>query len=411
MKLYKKEHRFWKVRVGNHKDEWLNNLWVAYVGEPVTTSGPISATVINANITDVEGFLNLGEEIGFDWIASVAPNLPKKAKQPLADYLKQKLGVEPGKGGGPAHFKTEYFQKLIGQAFNRQAFLEYLVPRERRSRSNQKDEYSEFWHLEKSADSPSPAIDKDLQNREFWVYDNANSTLRQDLDSLILEFYDEARDMLLDFQQGLREIYDELLSESAQGKRRKRRWFESEIEFMADLSKRHQYGDLEEALKPDPLLELLESKFLDAFSGAFKDISLRPLIDAQAGILGIAWDFKTLKARCYAELFDFAAEPDIELIPCANCGRLFAAERIGEKYCDRVIDYPKRTCKEIGPQRAYEKSLEEDTAKDSYRREYNRRNKALIRLGQKIGIDSEEYLTAQREFERWKVENKPRRKR
>lgn len=107
-------------------------------------------------------------------------------------------------------------------------------------------------------------------------------------------------------------------------------------------------------------------------------------------------------ARCYSEIIDVAVYGET-LKECGNCKLLFVPDRPNEKFCNRLqFQYPHyRTCKEIGPQKLYQKSLELDERKAKYRREYVRRFQQTRRLREKYGPGSAEYQKAQREFKEW----------
>lgn len=124
----------------------------------------------------------------------------------------------------------------------------------------------------------------------------------------------------------------------------------------------------------------------------------------------IARRFQTLLARLYAEVVDGISD-NVRLAPCQNCGVL-SILKANEKYCGRLVPpYDLgRTCKDVGPAVSYLKSLEADEAKAAYRKEYNRRTQALVRLKAKAGKDSKEYKALLEDFTTWKEINRPERK-
>lgn len=118
-------------------------------------------------------------------------------------------------------------------------------------------------------------------------------------------------------------------------------------------------------------------------------------------------------ALCYLEIKE-RIRRNLPVRRCQNCGHYFEPEKRSDSiYCDRM-QYPRWeqkqdadgnkysiavpvTCKDLGPQKTYQKSLENDPERRAYRQAYRALHARLMR-----GEISRE------EFEDWKKRNRPK---
>lgn len=90
---------------------------------------------------------------------------------------------------------------------------------------------------------------------------------------------------------------------------------------------------------------------------------------------------------------------NLQMKPCKYCGRYFGTKRSYKTdYCDRLIDGSKKTCREAGAFKLYERKTMEDPAIREYKRSYKAHN-ARIRYG----------IMTREEFSHWSLEARKRR--
>lgn len=93
---------------------------------------------------------------------------------------------------------------------------------------------------------------------------------------------------------------------------------------------------------------------------------------------------------------------------CQNCGRYFIPSNFKEtKYCDKIYDKETRkTCKQIGKELTYKKSLKEDKALDMYRKRYMSLASSVSHYGTDKAIERFEKYKAEGAIMKAKYQNK-----
>ena len=123
------------------------------------------------------------------------------------------------------------------------------------------------------------------------------------------------------------------------------------------------------------------------------------------------------------EFKEFMACKNHTIRKCLNCGKYFIPQNLKEtKYCNEIYDEEtKKTCRQIGKELAYKKSLKEDKALDMYRRRYMSLASSVSHYGTNKAIERfEKYKTegaimkakyqnkeiSAKEFEEWIISTK-----
>lgn len=93
---------------------------------------------------------------------------------------------------------------------------------------------------------------------------------------------------------------------------------------------------------------------------------------------------------------------------CQNCGRYFIPSNFKEtKYCNKIYDKKTRkTCKQIGKELTYKKSLKEDKALDIYRKIYMSLASSVSHYGTDKTIERFEKYKAEGAIMKSKYQNK-----
>lgn len=92
---------------------------------------------------------------------------------------------------------------------------------------------------------------------------------------------------------------------------------------------------------------------------------------------------------------------------CENCGKYFIPNTLKEtKYCDELFENTKKTCRQIGKELAYKKSLKEDKALDMYRRRYMSLASSVSHYGTDKAIERFENYKAEGALMKAKYQNK-----
>lgn len=118
--------------------------------------------------------------------------------------------------------------------------------------------------------------------------------------------------------------------------------------------------------------------------------------------------YETLPARCYMEMLDILQD-DKEVKSCAYCGEIFIPNRKNEEFCKRLApgyrgSKESRTCKQIGPQRRFQKDKsQEELERIRKRKQFQNRLIYLKKKGKR-----KEYLIVTTEFDRWQKETNHR---
>lgn len=111
------------------------------------------------------------------------------------------------------------------------------------------------------------------------------------------------------------------------------------------------------------------------------------------------------------------SQEDIQEMQCQNCGYYFIPSNLKEtKYCNVEYENTGKTCKQIGKELAYKKSLQEDKLLDKYRKRYMSLASSVSHYGTEKAIErfekykkdgvimKKKYLNKDitpKEFEKW----------
>ena len=198
-------------------------------------------------------------------------------------------------------------------------------------------------------------------------------------------------------------------------------------DFIDDLKIHLSRVTLEPIFNPAPILDkvsetIMKVGFREILSGDKKKLSkcvesLTPsaLRKASRKSVSTIRNCSTLPALCYLEMIDLI-DYDAELRKCSHCGKLFVPAHDSEIFCNRLApefqpqgrlttaevwkSVSKKSCKKIGPQNKFNKSL---SPEDRERIKQDKRFRSRLDYLKKIGSD-DEYKKELRKFNKWKKE-------
>ena len=92
---------------------------------------------------------------------------------------------------------------------------------------------------------------------------------------------------------------------------------------------------------------------------------------------------------------------------CQNCGQYFIPQNLKEtKYCNEIFEETEKTCRQIGKELAYKKSLKEDKILDLYRRRYMSLASSVSHYGTDKAIERFEKYKTEGAIMKAKYQNK-----
>lgn len=376
---YEQDHCFHVVRVEgrpspliDHAEESFKTMFpslrdkeVSLNKQYVITAGPVFPAFIAADFKSLGGFLDFADSYGYDWLATVGPGIPEE--KPLSTYLRDEFEIPAPGELAPA---TDSLDKQVSQP-RKEVPIDYLesyhtalTTSDRASEKPATTRETEDW---RKIDETINKIGGELgqhQKRMREIYEAAISPVGRVRDDVPLKLGPAARHEPMYVHPSFHDL----------------KALETEIKYELGMLSRNQ----KHALELD----------LDIKTDGTVNLTYRPL---------------TLLARCWLEIIEIindVASGKIKLKPCENCGLLFIPGG-NAKYCDRLAprqrQHPGKTCKDVGAQAMYRRTLGEDLEKAEIVREKNRLNQAKSRARKRDLINRavERLRTSEGEAEKW----------
>ena len=351
--LNKHPHTIALVRVKGRLNKWADDLERSLGWENndsrfinahyLITKGPVFAELISADFATFEGFIKFAEAIGFNWLATLAPDQP--AGNPLIERLENEFSIEQ------LYEMTHSLPGIIESDKRREIPQAYLK------------RYYEYLNGPR-------VLEKARENGVESSFGGAESGFLVQQQKLMRHMCDGAITKSQEYGSDVYGLLPAFLEANENEKLRR------EILWHLGLLRKDQIPSIQ--------LDLGVST---------TELKLRHVP-------------RTFWALCWLELMDIINRKD-RLIPCVNCGLYFVPERVNEKYCSRRDrNQPvnvMRTCREIGAVKEYERSLDGDAEKRQARREYKKYEARRRRARDKFGEASREHEEASKAFEEFKL--------
>lgn len=235
-------------------------------------------------------------------------------------------------------------------------------------------------------------INEILQNSHiyFKVYENKMNDIMQIHKACIIDKYSEIAPIMLEYENIVCEKIENVLLPIIKTQ-----------EIFAALAK--DFLDVSNISKSESTLSLLHKFDPELISKVVDLIYHKDIYYTDNGLVRSNSDIELFKSRykivkydekysvvtCYQALtvpeliyheFFFMAKNNLLIKKCCNCGLYFLPTyRSDTEYCDRIIEGSDKTCKEIGPMKAYQEKVKSDPILAEYNRVYQSRYASTVK--------------------------------